>query len=94
MKIPRQLYGIIKKLREASFALVRVRNRLFEKVLISSDVKQGDPIAMQLFILAYGRIIRFTDAALHPIEHYFFAYCDDLAIVCRNLAAAWGIVVC
>ena len=93
MKIPRKLYRIIKNLHRASFAFVCVRNRLFQKILIASGVKQGDPSAMQLFILAYDPIIRFIDSALHPVEHYLFAYCDDLAIACLNLAAAWGIIM-
>ena len=48
---------------------------------------------MQLFILAYDPIIRFIDAALSPVEHFFFAYCDDLAVACLNMAAAWGIII-
>ena len=63
MKIPRRLYRIIKNLHKASFAFVCVRNRLFNQILIASGVKQGDPSAMQLFILAYDPIIRFIDAA-------------------------------
>jgi len=93
MKIPRRLYRIIKNLHKASFAFVCVRNRLFNQILIASGVKQGDPSAMQLFILAYDPIIRFIDAALHPVEHHLIALCDDLAIACHNIATAWGIIV-
>ena len=93
MKIPRKLYRIIKNLHLASYAFICVRNRIFRKILISSGVKQGDPSAMQLFILAYDPIIRFSDAALSPVEHLLFAYCDDLAVACLNLAAAWGIII-
>ena len=93
MKVPRRLYRIIKNLHIASFAFICVRNRLFRKILIASGVRQGDPSAMQLFILAYDPIIRFIDAALHPVEHYLFAYCDDLAIACLNIHAAWSIIL-
>ncbi len=93
MKVLRKLYRIIKNLHKASFAFICVRNRLFQKISIASGVKQGDRSAMQLFILAYDPIIRCIDAALHPVEHYLFAYCDDLAIACRNIASAWGIIV-
>ena len=93
MKLPRKLYRIIKNLHKPSFAFVCVRNRLFRKILISSGVKQGDPSAMQLFILAYDPIIRFISFSLSPVEHCLFAYCDDLAIACLNICAAWGIII-
>ena len=93
MKIPRKLYRIIKNLHKASHAFVCVRSRLFQLILIASGVKQGDPSAMQLFILAYDPIIRFINAALHPVEHHLFAFCDDLAIACRNIGTAWSIII-
>ena len=92
MKIPRRLPGSL-NLHLASFAFICVRNRLFRKILIPSGVKQGDPSAMQLFIRAYDPIIRFIDAALWPVERCLFAYSDDLAVSCLNLAAAWGIII-
>ena len=93
MKLPRKLYRIIKNLHKPSFAFICVRNRLFRKILVSSGVKQGDPSAMQLFILAYDPIIRFISYSLSPVEHCLFAYCDDLAIACLNICAAWGIII-
>ena len=93
MRFPRRLYRIIKNLHKPSFAFVCVRNRLFQRILIASGVKQGDPSAMQLFILAYDPLIRFIDASLHPVAHFLYGYCDDLAIVCLNLTAAWSIIM-
>ena len=93
MGIPRKLYRIIRNLHLASYAFVCVRNRLFMKIRMAAGVKQGDPSAMQLFILAYDPLIRFIAVSLSPVEHYLFAYCDDLAIACRNIASAWGIII-
>ena len=62
-------------------------------ITITTGVKQGDPSAMQLFILAYDPLIRFIDRALSPIEHALFGYCDDLAVAASKLYAAWSLVV-
>ena len=55
---------------------------------LERGVKQGDPSAMQLFILAYDPIIRFIAASLGP-EYSLFAYCDDVAVACPAMIRAW-----
>ena len=61
------------------------RNLLLAALTISTGVKQGDPSAMQLFILGYDPLIKFISASLSPIEHILLPYCDDVAIAIANV---------
>ena len=82
MRVPRKLYMIIKNLHVASFAFVCIRNRLFQKMLISTGAKQGDPSAMQLFILAYDPLIRIIDLPCLPLNMF-----------CLLIVTTWRLLV-
>jgi len=93
MCVPRRLLNIIRQLHRVSSAYICFRNRLFQLILISTGVKQGDPAAMQLYILGYDPLIRFIDTALAPVDHILLPYCDDLGIACTNVLTAWSIIM-
>ena len=87
------LLRITKSLHLPSNARICVRNLLFMLIEIANGVKQGDPSAMVLFIIAYEPLIRFIDAALQSVDHLLLPYCDDLAIACTDIVNAWKIIV-
>ena len=93
MAIPKRLRRIIKSLHRSSKGLICFRNLLFGSIMMHTGVKQGDPSAMQLFIIAYDPLIRFIDASLAPVDHLLLPYCDDLALACVNVVAAWKTLV-
>ena len=57
--------------------------------MVDRGVKQGDPCAMLLFILAYDPLIKLISSSLGPYSLSHFAYCDDLAIATNDLHRAW-----
>ena len=84
---------LVKNLHRTSNGVVCFRNLLFALLSISTGVKQGDPSAMQLFIIGYDPLIKFISASLSPIEHSLLPYCDDLAIAIINVALGWQILL-
>ena len=66
---------------------------MFGIILLLSGVKQGDPSAMQLFILGYDPLIRFIDSSLSFVDHLLLPFCDDLALACTNVSACWATIV-
>ena len=90
MGIPMRLRRIIQSLHMPSSARICFRNLLYGTILLLSGVKQGDPSAMQLFILGYDPLIRFIDASLAPVDHLLLPFCDDLALACTNV---WAIII-
>ena len=93
MKLPKQFRRLIKSLHRVSNGVICFRNLLFSTLVMSTGVKQGDPSAMQLFILGYDPLIRFIDAALSPVDHVLLPFCDDLALAVSNVAVAWHILL-
>ena len=93
MCISSLLLRITKSLHLPSNARICVRNLLFMLIEIANGVKQGDPSAMVLFIIAYEPLIRFIDAALQSVDHLLLPYCDDLAIACTDIVNAWKIIL-
>jgi hypothetical protein len=58
--------------------------------MIATGVGQGDPSAMQLFILAYDPLIRFIDRTLSPFNRILLPFCDDLALAVENIVESWS----
>ena len=93
MKLPANFRRLIRSLHMDSCGIVRFKKWLFDAIGIFTGVKQGDPSAMQLFILGYDPLIRFISAALSPVEHIILPYCDDLALMVANVLLAWQILM-
>ena len=93
MHLPKAFRRLIESLHTMSKGTVCFKNLLFASLLINTGVKQGDPSAMQLFILGYDPLIKFISAALSPVEHLLLPYCDDLALIVANVLLAWQILL-
>ena len=89
MNLPKRFRRLIGSLHARSKGTICFRNLLFHSLLISTGVKQGDPCAMLLFILAYDPLIRFISAALSLIDHLILPYCDDLAVAINDVVNGW-----
>ena len=93
MGLPVNFIRLIRSLHSNSRGTICFKNLLFDVLGIFTGVKQGDPSAMQLFILGYDPLIRFISAALSPVEHILLPYCDDLAVIVENVFLAWQILL-
>ena len=89
MNLCKPFRRLVMNLHRKSKGTICFRNLLFAALTISTGVKQGDPSAMQLFILGYDPLIKFISASLSPIEHILLPYCDDLAIAIANVVNGW-----
>lgn len=93
MNLPRSFRRIIRSLHRTSKGIICVRNLLFGFISLATGVKQGDPSAMQLFILGYDPLIRFISRSLSPVDHLLLPFCDDLALAVSNDIAAWETIL-
>ena len=59
MKLPRELYRLLKTLHKPSKIQICVRGMMGDSIVVDRGVKQGDPCAMLLFIVAYDPLIKF-----------------------------------
>ena len=91
--LPKRFRRIIWSLHRASKGIICFKNLLFGTLDIETGVGQGDPSAMQLFVLAYDPLIRFIDRSLSPFDHIVLPFCDDLALAVSNVCESWGIIM-
>ena len=89
MRVPRRLIYMFKRLHTPSLTFICLRSRLYDSFRVSRGVKQGDPAAMALFVLAYDPIIRFISFSISIDRTYSYGFCDDLAIATVNLKRTW-----
>ena len=93
MNLNKSFRRLVKNLHMTSHGIVCFRNLLFNMLSIATGVKQGDPCAMQLFIIGYDPLIKFISASLSPIEHTLLPYCDDVAIAITNVVRGWQMLL-
>ena len=80
MRIPKGLYRLLVNLHKPTRTFVCLRNLLLDFFEVSGGVKQGDPAAMVLFVIAFDPLIKFVSSCLSIERCYCFGYCDDLGI--------------
>jgi len=90
--LPKRFRRLIRSLHRSSKGIICFKNLLFGILEIATGVGQGDPSAMQLFILAYDPLIRFIDRSLFPFDRIILPFCDDLALAVSDVCASWRIV--
>ena len=91
--LPKPFRRLIASLHKTSKGIICFRNLLFATLYIATGVKQGDPSAMQLFVIGYDPLIKFISASLSPVDHTLLPYCDDVALAVVNVLLAWQILL-
>ncbi len=92
MKIPGWLYRLLFNLHITSKTIICLRNLLILAIVIACGVKQGDPSAMTMFILAYDPIIKFIVSRFAVGSISCYGYCDDLGFASGDLPRDWNII--
>ena len=92
MRIPKGLYRLLVNLHKPTRTFVCLRNLLLDFFEVSGGVKQGDPAAMVLFVIAFDPLIKFVSSCLSIERCYCFGYCDDLGIASENIISIWPIL--